>query len=300
MSATITRNLASNTVYAPSARFDGSARALSEIDLATLAPGVFALQAHDSRSARFAPIPTIEIIRGLQREGFAVVGAKQSIARQEGRADFTKHLLRLRRLDDNAKYRVGDTVFEILLRNANDGTASYELLGGLFRIACLNSLVSMQTSLATTRVRHTGSTEAVMGKVIDGTFEVLKTAERTLAAPQDWAGIQLGREEREIFAEAAHAMRFADAEGVVTTPIQPEQMLRVRRTADRSNDLWTTFNVVQENVIRGGITAMGTDANNRPRRVTTRAVRGIDQDVRLNRGLWTLATRMAELKGVAA
>jgi hypothetical protein len=35
------------------------------------------------------------------------------------------------------------------------------------------------------------------------------------------------------------------------------------------------------------------------RRVTTREVRGIDQDVRLNRALWQLAERMAELKGAA-
>jgi len=34
--------------------------------------------------------------------------------------------------------------------------------------------------------------------------------------------------------------------------------------------------------------------------VTSREVRGIDQDVRLNRALWQLAERMAELKGVKA
>jgi len=42
------------------------------------------------------------------------------------------------------------------------------------------------------------------------------------------------------------------------------------------------------------------DANNRPRRVTTRAVNGIDQDVKLNKALWVLAERMAELKGLRA
>jgi hypothetical protein len=41
---------------------------------------------------------------------------------------------------------------------------------------------------------------------------------------------------------------------------------------------------------------MGRDANNRPRRSTTREVRGIDQDVKLNKALFTLATKMAELK----
>jgi hypothetical protein len=53
---------------------------------------------------------------------------------------------------------------------------------------------------------------------------------------------------------------------------------------------------VQENCLKGGLTALGRDKNNRPRRTTTRAVNGIDQDVRLNRALFTLASKMAELK----
>ena len=35
------------------------------------------------------------------------------------------------------------------------------------------------------------------------------------------------------------------------------------------------------------------------RRITTREVKGIDQDVKLNRALWMLAERMAELKAAS-
>jgi hypothetical protein len=64
--------------------------------------------------------------------------------------------------------------------------------------------------------------------------------------------------------------------------------------------LWTTFNRVQENVIRGGLSARApaTIENGRRvrgRRVTTREVTGIDQDVKLNKSLWILGERMAEL-----
>jgi len=50
-----------------------------------------------------------------------------------------------------------------------------------------------------------------------------------------------------------HDVRFADADGVKTTPINPEQLLEARCAADQGNDLWLTFNRVQENVIRGGL-----------------------------------------------
>ena len=280
------------SVYAHSARFD-HATALTEIDLRQFAPSIFATTAHSSRSERFKPIPTIEVLRGLQREGFSVVGAKQSVARLDDRRDYTKHMVRLRRLDENAKYQVGDTVFEILLKNANDGTAAYDLLAGLFRIRCLNSLVSQTDDMESLRVRHSGD---VAHKVIEGTYRVLDTAEQSLKAPQDWPAITLNRDEQQVFAEAAHELRFADADHVVDTPIKPQQLLIARRTGDQNNDLWTTFNVVQENAIRGGLTARRYDERGRSRRVTTRGVNGIDQDVKLNRALFTLAAKMAELK----
>jgi len=54
---------------------------------------------------------------------------------------------------------------------------------------------------------------------------------------------------------------------------------------------------VQENVIKGGLHGVQRDGNGRRlRAVSTRQVKGIDQDVKLNRALWQLAERMAELK----
>ncbi|GLU27315.1 hypothetical protein [Brucella sp. NBRC 12950] len=53
-------------------------RAMREDEMLKTALSVFALTAHESRSHRFQPIPTIEILRALTKEGFVPVGAKQS------------------------------------------------------------------------------------------------------------------------------------------------------------------------------------------------------------------------------
>lgn len=285
-----------NSVYARTARF-GSARALSEDEMRRSAPSIFAVSAHESRSERFQPIPTIEVLRALTGEGFMPVGVKQGRTRDASKKDFTKHLIRLRRLDHDAKFCVGDTVCEILLKNANDGTAAFDIMAGLFRIRCLNSLVAQTSTLESVKVRHSGD---VRHKVIDGTFRVMKEAEKALAAPADWSGLILDRDEKQVFAEAAHIARFGDSEGETTTRIQPSQLLNARRTGDRENDLWTTLNVVQENAIRGGLRAAFRDENGRIRRTCSRAVKGIDQDVKLNKALWTLSEKMAELKGLKA
>lgn len=276
------------------ARFD--VQPLTEDQLRAKVPSVFATTAHESRSERFKPIPTIEIIRGLAKEGFVVVNAKQAVARIADRAPFTKHLLRLRHVDPSKAIQVNDTVAEILLKNANDGTSIYDLFAGLFRVRCLNSMVADLGDIGTVKVRHTGD---VMGKVIEGTYSVLEDSKRAMVAPDAWARQQLAAPEREAFAAAAHVLRFGDAEGEVKTPVTPDQLLIPRRVDDRASDLWTTFNVVQENAIRGGLHAVGFDANGRRRRVTTRSVNGIDQDVKLNKAFWVLAERMAQIKTAA-
>ncbi|BDV36315.1 hypothetical protein SS37A_38450 (plasmid) [Methylocystis iwaonis] len=293
-----------HTIYAPrTAAFDGSARALTDDEMRRAAPSIFAVEAHASRSERFAPIPTIEVLRGLQKEGFAPVAVRQSRSRDDSKYDFTKHIIRLRRLDDARAYQVGDTICEIILKNANDGTSAYDLMAGLFRIRCKNSLVAQTATIDSVKVRHSGD---AIGKVIEGTYRVLGEAENILAAPQDWGNVKLPYEAKAALAESAHILRFADAEGKVATPIQPAQLLAPRRADDTAGDLWTTFNVIQENVIRGGLSARApatTDERGRRRRgrmVTTREINGIDQDVKLNKALWVLGERMAQLLKSAA
>ncbi|WP_209000630.1 hypothetical protein [Labrenzia sp. DG1229] len=53
-------------------------------------------------------------------------------------------------------------------------------------------------------------------------------------------------------------------------------------------------------MIRGGIRAVSRDAQGSRRRTRTRAVNGIDQDIKLNKALWILSEKMAELKGSRA
>ena len=281
------------SIYTNTARFDDHQRFLTEDEIRSAAPSVFATTAHESRSARFKPIATIDVVRMLDQEGFGVVGAKQSVARLEDRKDFTKHMLRLRQ-KGGVQRKIGDTVFEVLLKNANDGTAAYDLLAGLFRIRCLNSLVAMDTQMSTQRVRHSGD---VAPKVIEGVFSVVNDAERALNAPDQWGQLQLAAPEQMFLAEAAHAIRFpVDENNNQTTNVKPEQMLRVRRTGDIGDDLWTVFNRVQENVVRGGLNNYGYNAEGRFRRAHTREVKGIDQSTALNRALWTLGEKMAALK----
>ena len=59
---------------------------------------------------------------------------------------------------------------------------------------------------------------------------------------------------------------------------------------DGSRSLWATLNTVQELVMQGGIKGR----TNTGRRTTTRPVKAVDRDVKLNKALWILAEKLAE------
>jgi hypothetical protein len=229
----------------------------------------------------------------MRKEGFVPVKAVQGRSRIEGKAEYTKHMLRFRREEDEGIKELGDSFPEVVLLNAHDGTSSYRLMAGVFRMVCLNGMVVREENHGSIRVPHKGD---VVGMVIDGSYEVLDHSRRSIGVAKEWSDIRLSDEEQRIMARAAHAVRFEDAHGKVETAIRPEQLLEPRRKDDNGNDLWKTFNRVQENAIRGGLSATWTDSDGRRRVTTTREVRSIDNDVRLNRALWRLTEEMAALK----
>ncbi len=57
------------------------------------------------------------------------------------------------------------------------------------------------------------------------------------------------------------------------TPVTPERMILPRRWEDKQNDLWTTWQRVQENMIKGGLSGRSASGKN----TRTRAITGIDE-----------------------
>lgn len=282
--------------YRPS---HSSSRELTIEDVVRIAPSVGATEAHESRSSRYAYIPTKIILDGMIAEGFVPVLAKQGNTRVEGKAEFTKHLIRLRHRSQ--EFRPGAAVREVVLINSHDGTSSYHLYAGLFRVVCLNGLVTGD-HYQSVKVSHTGD---VRDRVIEGAFEVLSETKRAVERADEWRALPLAREEQVAFAYAAHELRFpaltdeTETDRLARVPVDPTRLLEVRRSDDRSSDLWTTLNVIQEHVVRGGQRGRVVASNGRARRTRTREVTGIDQSTALNRALWTLTERMAAIRAAA-
>lgn len=247
---------------------------------ARYAPSVLATQAHGSRSDRYTMIPTIDILRGMWKEGFAPYEVRQSLTRDASRREYTRHMVRLRhRSLVNSEAEVP----EIILINSHDGASSYQLLAGFFRFVCSNGLIAgdVQNDV---RIRHTGD---IVGNVIEGSYEVLRNVQEIERRKESFKGIELTRNEQLLLADEAIKLRWEDK-----APVSANAIIRPHRNADAAPTLWNTFNVIQENLIKGGQQGRASTG----RRMTTRAVTGLQQDVKLNRALWSLTEKMAELK----
>lgn len=247
-------------------------------------PSIFACEAHDSRSQRYVYVPTIDIVEGLRREGWLPFFAVQAVPRDGDRMGHAKHMLRLRRDDGIGKPEAA----EVIIVNSHDGTSSYQMFAGMLRFVCTNSLVAGER-FEEVRVPHKGN---IQHDIIEGVYTVAEDFPRLIDASETMKETRLSEEEQRVLADASIVARYGEEE----SPIRPDQILMPRRREDSGQSLWTTYNVIQENMMKGGLHGSRRNAEGRIRRSQTRAVNGIDQNVTLNRALWTLAEGMQRLK----
>jgi hypothetical protein len=262
--------------------------ALDNEGLRRLSPSVFAEAPHHSRGERYGFIPTIQVIEALRTEGWQPVSAREQLVRLYDRRGFTRHIVRLRQ-PGLAFDKVGDTLPELVLLNSHDGTSAYQMHAGLFRLACSNGMVVADGTFAKISVRHSGN---VVDRVLEGAATVVRDVPQIAEHVGEMRALQLSRPEQAAFAGAALLTKYESTEA---SPITAEQLLRTRRTADQAQDLWTTFNRVQENLLRGGLPGRTTTG----KRTRTREVKSITEDTKINKALWQLTEAMRQLKVAA-
>ena len=246
------------------------------------APATAAMLPAISVSDRYAFISTIDMAKELMRWGWEPASARQtrSLHRETAR-----HLVRFRNPGLKTQFRPGELVLELLLENSHNGRCSLRFLAGLWRVLCGNGLVAGVLDLGKLMIRHVGSPAQVATAAAQASaaraseiFDVVKTAKT----------IELTEFKAREFAVAASTLAWPMAKS------RPEAvaLLKPRRKMDEASDLWTTFNVIQENLTRGGIGFQQQfqmrRGQPRTRNAVTREVKGIARDTNLNEGLWEL------------
>jgi len=267
-----------------------SRREMADDQIRSVAPSVFAAAPLPEVSERYAFVPTAQIVSRLRDSGWSPVMASEQIVRLEGRRGFQKHLLRFQRRD--AQPVAGEYSPELVLINSHDRSSAYQLHAGLFRFVCGNGMIIADATFERVSIRHSGFTP---DDVIEASFKLLEHVPAITARVEVFKQRQLDVTEKNSFAEAALRLRFETAN---EAPISASKLLDSRRYEDKGDDLWHTLNRVQENLIRGGQRDHSRCRHDGRRFPRTRAIAGLDQNIRLNRELWNLAERVANHEAI--
>jgi hypothetical protein len=252
-------------------------RALTIEELGRKVPSILATKPIDDVSKKYTFVSTVDAIELIQSAGWMPYAAKQSNVRKDTKAGFQSHLVKFTRnesLSDDDKER-----FDLLLFNSHDKGTAFKLSMGVFRFVCANGLIVGREDLEF-RHKHIGFDEqSFMTSVSE-----LSNQGRVIAeSVADYKQIELTRNEQGIYAQSA-------AQIITDTPenMNTYDILRPRREQDRQDNLWATYNRVQENVMKGGI--------RRKKQTRTRKVKALKKDAKINKALWLLTEKMAELK----
>lgn len=265
--------------------------ALTDSQLATLAPSIFSTTAHPERSSRYHVYPTSAVVDGMREAGFQPVMAA-TVHRmrnmEDERMPFAKHIIRFQQAQ-HLGTGMPETP-EVVLINAHDGTSAYKIMAGIFRFVCSNGLVVASTSVGSIRIPHRSNPL----DVVAASLEMAQHSPMLMNKVQDMRALELTESKRVELATEAAKIRFGD--DWQDKLFKPEDLLTLRRYQDNGTDLWSTFNILQENCTKGN-----RNIRLRPYYIQNergfmvektrrfRSVQSINGNVKLNQQLWQLA-----------
>ena len=258
--------------------------ALNNDELRNIAPSIFASQPVADVSDRYSFLPTSSILDGMRDHGWMPVRAEQQHVRIEARRGFQKHLIRFARVENLQGWTTKNEVRpEIVLLNSHDKSSAYQLHCGLLRFACLNGMVVADATFQRISLKHVGFTPEA---VIEASFQVLDAVPQIMDKVKLFQDRILTDTERLALATGAAAHRWDDLD---KAPVNPSMLLNPRRYGDGAKDLWTSLNTIQENITQGGQRDRSRRRADGSRMPKSRAIKGIDEDLKLNKALWHMA-----------
>jgi hypothetical protein len=208
-------------------------------------------------------IPTLDAVEMLQKDGWLIKGVAEQ--RNSGRK-VSSNYVQMQHPDFSILDKNGKTeaLASITISNSTSGNSPLNLDLGAFRLVCSNGAVRFDRA-AESKIKHTEINYKQLPEII----AKLNNKALVLAdVINEMKHIQLSADDIKKFAFDAARLRFDDL-----TDVNIDDVFKVNRIEDESNDLWTVFNRVQENL--------------------TADISNFNTDIKLNQQLFSLADQYA-------
>ena len=236
-------------------------------------------------------VNTETIVDDLDKLGWKPVSAAMRKSRGKDTI-FSKHMVTFQNPEIKITSKDGDNAFpRIIMTNSHDGLQAFKFSVGIFRLVCSNGLVVADEKFSDFKIRHKGYTFAELRDVV---AQAVKDLPNKVEVLNDMKQRILTPEEKNKLALDAMLIRAGiepDSEKAKKFNYDDETLIDIldpKREADKGDDLWRVFNVIQEKITQGDFHAALTGAKVRK----VRKIKSFEKDLKVNKELFKLATAL--------
>ena len=240
---------------------------------------------------RYLFVNTETIIDDLDKLGWKPVSAAMRKSRGKDTI-FSKHMVSFQNPNIKITSKDGDDAFpRIIMTNSHDGLQAFKFSVGIFRLVCSNGLVVADEKFSEFKIRHKGYT---FGELRDVVAQAVKDLPNKVEVLNKMRNKILTQDEKQKLALDAMLIRAGitpDSDKAKEFEYDEEtiqDILEPKRKEDKGDDLWKTFNVIQEKITQGEFHAALKGAKVRK----VRKIKSFEKDLEVNKKLFKLATAL--------
>jgi len=241
------------------------------------APAAFQDYPASTVNKRYSMIKTSELIEPMYDNGWYVTDAQQRKTRKEAWEDKTYHFLRFR----HDELKIGDDYVECLITNSHNASSSFKVQLAILRMVCSNGLTVGTDLISPMTLQHRGLSQEFIAEISQ--LYVEKMANTVRNSTDIMKNKFLTDDAQFKFAAEAGKLKHKDE-----YEVDVNGLLLPKRREDYNTDLWTIYNVVQENLIGGTYQIFGKNGWRNARKVSSPA-----SNIEINTKLFNMAMEVA-------
>ena len=209
-------------------------------------------------------IPTLDIVTKLQDQGWQLNG----VAEQRGKnRKISNNYVQLQHPDFAIKNNKGkdEAYTSITISNSCNGSQPLQMSLGAYRMVCANGLIMFDEFAEHEKIKHVEVNYRDLDRFV---ISMNSKANKLLTEVNEMKQKGLSIEDMRKLAREAASLRYDNLD-----EINIDSLFAANRVEDESNDLWTVFNRIQENL--------------------THDITNMKEDIKINQQLFSLVESFA-------
>lgn len=208
-------------------------------------------------------IPTLDVVQKLQNEGWKIQGVDEARAKNR---KIVNNYVQMHHPDFAVKNNKGqdEAIVSLTISNSCSGNKPLQLDLGAYREVCSNGLIAFDAATESSKIQHTKVNARDLDSFI---FNLSNKSDKIVKDINAMKDKNMSFDEIKMLAYNAAKLRFDEEDD----KFDIDALLKVNRIEDESNDVWTVFNRIQENL--------------------THDVISKEEDIKLNKQLYKLVNR---------